>query len=293
MFLLRRQRILQIKIHNALLVRHHHIVIVRYPLCHPVMTADGFQPPDLVPILKCDAVHLVSDILFQQAAQTRHALSGGVDIRKHQINDVLLADAAGHLFPAIRGRLILHQRICPQHPGIGGDRLRRRHAHMGCVHAAGRPHALSFQHIGHGGIAHGILRQIDLHMRNHRFIFSRLLLRVHHHEFLWCKMTGAGVIIAGNDGGAVIRCFFADQYCCTGHFVLLLFFSFICSVLYHICSPQYSLYNRPQFQPKFHPVYLSDNVHINTVWKMRSDTQGSTPFSTASFLLKNIMPPLL
>ena len=44
------------------------------------------QPPDLVHVLECNAVHLVCTILLQQTAQSFDTLSGAFNIRKNNIN---------------------------------------------------------------------------------------------------------------------------------------------------------------------------------------------------------------
>ena len=48
--------------------------------------------------MRPDAVsytHLIGAVLFQQLAQTEHALAGRMDVRQDEVNNVLLADAAG------------------------------------------------------------------------------------------------------------------------------------------------------------------------------------------------------
>ena len=62
--------IFQIKAVDSELVWHHDINLIRHSSCHPVMSSDGFQPPDLVFILKSDSVHLICPVLLQQAAKT-------------------------------------------------------------------------------------------------------------------------------------------------------------------------------------------------------------------------------
>ena len=60
-----------------------------------MVAADGLQPPDLVHILESDAVHLIGAVLFQQLAQTEHALAGRVDVGQDEVNNIFLADAPG------------------------------------------------------------------------------------------------------------------------------------------------------------------------------------------------------
>ena len=203
--------IFQIKGVDAQLVGHDHIHIVRHAAGDPVVTADGLQPPDLVYILKSDAVHLVSTVLLQQAAQTQHALTGRVDIGQHQIDDILLADAAGHLGLFTLGGLILHQRVCAQHAGVGGDGLGGGHAHIGGIDAGSRPDALALYGVGHGGKPQCALRQGDFHMGEDAAVGLGQVFRVDHSEFFSGEMAGAGVIVAGDHGRAIVRCCLADQ----------------------------------------------------------------------------------
>ena len=209
MLLLLRQRIFQIKGIDSELVRHHHISVVRHSPGDPVMAADGLQPPDLVFIGKSNTVHLVGTVFLQQASQTCDTLSGTVNVRKHQRHNVLLADAAGYLFHTILRRNIFHQWIRSQNSGIGSDGLCGRHAHTCRIDTVRCPDTLSVQCIGDCGITHGILRQIDLHMGKHGFVFFRLFFLMHHNEFLRCELPRRRIVIPGDHGGTVIRCLFS------------------------------------------------------------------------------------
>ena len=64
------------------------IGVVRHTAGHPVVATDGLQPPDLVHILESDAVHLLGAVLFQQLAQTEHALAGRMDAVSYTHLDV-------------------------------------------------------------------------------------------------------------------------------------------------------------------------------------------------------------
>ena len=141
----------QIKEVDALLVGHDHVAVVGDPLGDPVVPADGLQPPDLVHVLEADAVHLVGAVLLQQRAQAQNALPGRADVGQHDGEHVLLPDAAGH------------QRVGPLDAGIGGDGLGLAHGDVGGVDPGLAPDALVGQGVGHGGVAQGILRQLDLH----------------------------------------------------------------------------------------------------------------------------------
>ena len=69
------ESVVEVESVDAQLVRHDHIGVIRHTAGHPVMAANGLQPPDLVHILESDAVHLIGAVLFQQLAQTEHTLA--------------------------------------------------------------------------------------------------------------------------------------------------------------------------------------------------------------------------
>ena len=181
------------------------------------MAANGLQPPDLVHILERNAVHLVSTVGLKQLAQPLHALAGGVDVGQHQIDDILLADAAGHLGLLPLGRLVHHQRVSAQHAGVGGDGLGGGHADIGGIDTGCGPDPLALHGVGHGGHPHGVTGQRDLHMGQHGFVNSRVLLRLHDHKFFGREMPRTGIVVAGDHGGAVIGCVFTNQKRCTCH----------------------------------------------------------------------------
>ena len=165
MFTLCSKRILQIKFIHAKLVRHHHVPVIRNLLRDPVMTANSLEPPDLILILERNAVLLIGSVGLQQASQAKHTFPCTVDVRKHQIYNILLTDAAWHLFLSIFRRLIFHQRICAKHPGIGGDGLGGSHRHVLFIHTAGCPDSFSGYRIRHCRKLIRMLRKLYLHMR--------------------------------------------------------------------------------------------------------------------------------
>ena len=118
MFLLLRKSVIQIKIVDPKLVRHHHIPVIRDTFRDPVMSADGLKPPDLVDILKGDPVHLISSVFLQETSETDHTLAGAADIRESDINKVLLTDPAGNLLFSVFRRLKFHERICAEDTGV-------------------------------------------------------------------------------------------------------------------------------------------------------------------------------
>ena len=186
------------------------------------MATDCLQPPYLIFILKCDPVHLIRSILLQQTAQALHTFPCTVNIRKNNIYDILFADAASHFFFSIFCRLIHDERIRAEHTRIRCDRLRRGHADPCRIDTTRRPDALPFYRIGHRGVAHRMIWKFDLHMRNLGFIMGRLLRRMDDHKFLRGKAPRSRIIVPGNHRRAIIARLFADQYCCTCHFVFLL-----------------------------------------------------------------------
>ena len=209
-FFLLGKSVLQVEFVQSKLVWHHYVNVIRHFSCNPVMAADGLQPPDLVLILEGNSIHLVGSVLLQNAAKSLHSLSRAVDVWQNQGNNIFLSDSSGYLFFSIFCRLINHQRVCSKHTGIGGDGLRGSHAYIGLIDAACRPHAFSCYRIWHRGVAHWIVRKVDLHMGNYGFIFSRLFLWVNYHEFFRCIMSGSGIVISCNHGGAIIRRIFSN-----------------------------------------------------------------------------------
>ena len=203
-FFLFAQRIFQIKGIDTKLVWHHDI--------H--MSADRLQPPDLVSILESDSVIFICAIRFQKLSQPGNTLAGALNIRKHQAHDVFLSDTTRYFFLTVFCRLIYHQRIGALYTRVGCDRFGGCHGYICLIDTACCPDAFSFQRIGHGSVAHRMFRQRNLHMRNHRFIFPRLFLWMnlffgcYHREFFRCKMSGSGVIVAGDHCGSVVGCFF-------------------------------------------------------------------------------------
>ena len=105
MLLLLGKSIIQVKIVNTKLVRHHHITVIRNTLCDPVMSADGLKPPDLVDVLERDTVHLVSPVLLQKTSEADHTFSRAADIRKRDVHKVFLTDSTDDLLFSVLRRL--------------------------------------------------------------------------------------------------------------------------------------------------------------------------------------------
>ena len=197
--LLLAQRVVQVERVKAELVRHDHIDVIGHAAGHPVVAADGLEPPDLVHILERDAIHLVGAVLLQQTAKAPDALARGADIGQDQIDNVLLADAA------------LDERVSAQHARVGGNGLGSRHADVGRVDAAGRPQALALNSVGYRGDAQAAAGQGDLDARNDGFIDCGVVLRLKNGEFFGSEMAGAGIVVAGDHRGPVVGRIFADQ----------------------------------------------------------------------------------
>ena len=202
--LLRTEGILEIEVIDAELVRHDDILVVRYATCHPVVSADGLEPPDLIHILEADAVHLIGAVLREQAAETLDALSSRVDIRKDQEDDILLADPTGLLRCMLIARLEGDERISTEYTCVRGDGLSGGHRDVFTVHAGSRPDALTLHGVRHRGIAERILRQRNLHMAQHRAVYPRLLGRLHHNPLLRCELSCTGIIVPGDHRRAII-----------------------------------------------------------------------------------------
>ena len=190
--------IFQVKaVHPELVWIDHHRVLRDLP-GHPVMSADGLQPPDLMIIIEGNPVRLIGTVFLQQLCQPQHAFPRCADIGQHQHHDILFPDAAGHVFflPCLC-LLVNHQRIRRQHPRIGGDGFRSRHAYVGFIDAGGCPDAFLRIHAGAGSIAQRIVRQVDLHMGDLAGVFLRLILGVDHDQLLHIKMS---VVRPGDHG---------------------------------------------------------------------------------------------
>ena len=189
-FFLLGKSIFQIELVNTKLIWHDYIDIIRHFAGHPVMTADSLKPPDLLRILKSNAVHFISAILLKQTAEAFDTFTGTANIRQNQAYNIFLADTAFNLFLFIFGRLIDNQWISTQNSRIGSNSFCGCHGHIGFIDAAGRPDTIAFKGVGYSGITHRIVRKVDFHMGKDRYVFAGLFIRVNHHVFLWGKSAG-------------------------------------------------------------------------------------------------------
>ena len=217
------QSVVQIEFVDAQLVRHGHVCRIRHTLGDPMMAADGFHPPDLVHVGEGNAVHLIGAVFLKQRAQALHAFTGRLDIRQDDGQEILLADAAGDLglitvlaFLAF-GRNKLDKGIGAKHTLVGGQCLGGAHGHVGLVHAGLSPHAFLQIGVGNTGVLHGVVRQVDLNMGDDRTVLARLILRLDDNELLGAELAVRGILITGNDGGAVVARILTYQNRGTGH----------------------------------------------------------------------------
>ena len=189
-FFLLGKGIFQVELVDTKLIRHDHIDIIRYFAGYPVMTADGFKPPDFIGILKSNAVHFISAVLFKQAAEALNPFTGTANIRQDQAYNIFLTDTALGFFMSIFRGLINNQWISAKHSWIGSDGFCGCHGHIGFIDAAGCPDTIAFKGVGYSGITHRIVRKVDFHMGKDRYVFAGLLIRVNHHVFLRGKSAG-------------------------------------------------------------------------------------------------------
>ena len=180
---------------DSLLVRHDHVLVIRHPLRNPVMTADGLQPPDFIHILEPHRIHLVGSVLLQQASQPFHPFPGGMNIRQNQRRHVLFSEA------------VRHHRVRSLHHGIGCNRFRGRHGDIHFVDAALSPvSAHLLNRIRRFRVAHRLIRQVDLEIRENRMIVPRLIFRHDHFELLEVEIIGTGIVVPRHNGGSVVTC---------------------------------------------------------------------------------------
>ena len=189
-FFLFGKSIFQIELVNTKLIWHDYIDIIRHFAGHPVMTADSLKPPDLLRILKSNAVHFISAILLKQTAEAFDTLSGTVNIWQYKADDVFFTNTAFDFFLSVFGRLINNERVCTKYSWVGSDGFCGGHGNIGFIDAAGCPDAVAFKGVGYSGITHRIVRKVDFHMGKDRYVFAGLPIRMNDHIFFWCKFAG-------------------------------------------------------------------------------------------------------
>ena len=94
-FFLIPQCLFQVKFINSKLIWHYYICLIRNLSCHPVMTADGFQPPDFVLILESNSIHLIGSVFLQNASKADYPFTGAMDVWKNNGYNIFLSDSTG------------------------------------------------------------------------------------------------------------------------------------------------------------------------------------------------------
>ena len=183
------ERIREVKGVHAQLIRHDGIAVIRDFSCDPVMAADGFHPPDFAGILKGDAVHLIGAEGFEQMPETEDTFPGGMDVREHQCDHVLFADAARRFREPVMGRLIDHQRVAAEYPAVAGNGFGGRHAHVFSIDTGRSPDSAVRQSIGHASVAERLFRKLHSEMGKDGVINPGLLRRQYHGEFFGDELT--------------------------------------------------------------------------------------------------------
>ena len=217
------ERVVEVELVDAELVRHRHIAVVGHALGNPVVAADRFEPPDLVRVTKRDAVAFVRAVFLEQRAEPLDAFARGRDVGQHHGHEILFTQTARHgrlvavlAFRALR-RHVFDERVGAEHTRVRGDRLRGRHGHVRLVDAGFAPHAGGGERVRRLGVLQRIRRQVDRQMAVHAGVGARLVLRPHDDEFLVVERTGFVVFVAGDDRGAVVAGPFAYKDCCARH----------------------------------------------------------------------------
>ena len=97
MFQLLSLGICKIKGIDTELIRHRHIGVIRYTPRDPMMAANRLEPPNLINIRDCNAIHLVRSARLEQPSKPTHAIAGRCSVRQNQRRNVFLADTTRHL----------------------------------------------------------------------------------------------------------------------------------------------------------------------------------------------------
>ena len=211
------ERVGEIEIVDAELVGDRGVAVVGNPAGDPMMPADGLDVPDLVHVGDDHAVRLVRAVGFEQFAQADDALARGGDVWQHEGDDVFLADAARPFVAMVDvaglavGRLELDHRIRAEHALVDGDGFGRAHRHVVFVGAGFGQNATIVQNVGGDGVPARIVRQVDFDMAQHTAVVARLIGGGDCDEPFGIVTTGTGIVVAGDDGGAVVACVFADK----------------------------------------------------------------------------------
>ena len=209
--------VIKIEIVDAKLVGNNRAFVVRNTAGDPMVSTDGFDVPDFVHIRNDDAVRFVRPVCFEQFSEALHTFARGVDVRQHEGDDVLFADAAWgfRLTIGFVGRLQCDQRVGAEYALVDGDGFGGAHGHVAFVDASFRKDSTIWQHVRHDAVSAWIVGKVDFDVAEHAAIVARLLLRRDSDEFLRIVTSRTGVVISGDDGRTVVTCFFAYKNCGT------------------------------------------------------------------------------
>ena len=163
------------------------------------MATDGFHPPNLVGVRERDTVHLIGAVFLKKVAKPLHALTRGGDVRQHDGQEVLLADAAGH------GRIVIRVTF------VGGQRFGGAHGHVRLVDAGLAPDAFLQVGVRHCGVLQRIVGQVNGQVADDAAVFARLFIGLDDDEPLRVEFAVGGILVAGDDGRTVIAGVLADQ----------------------------------------------------------------------------------
>ena len=191
--------ILQIKTVDPQLVWHHHIFIIRYSFCDPVMSSDCFQPPDLLLILKSNSIHFICSICFQKTSQSPYSFSRRSNIRKNNSHQIFLPNSTFYLRLIILGLFINHKRICTCNSCIDRQSLCCCHGYIFFIDSVSSPDSLHSITVWKVCILHRFLRKRNLYMRKYRFIKSGLVFRLHNLQPLGTKLSGRRIFVSCNN----------------------------------------------------------------------------------------------
>ena len=175
-----------------------------------MVSTDGFDVPDFVHIRNDDAVRFARPVCFEQFSEALHTFARGVDVRQHEGDDVLFANAARdfRLSCDFVGWLQYDQRVGTEHAFVDGDGFGGAHGHVAFAHARFRKDSAIRQHVRHDAVAAWVIRKVDFDVAEHAAVVPRLLLWRDSDEFLGIVTAGTGIVVACDDGRAVVACFF-------------------------------------------------------------------------------------
>ena len=209
--------VIKIEIVDAKLVGNNRAFVVRNTAGDPMVSTDGFDVPDFVHIRNDDAVRFVRPVCFEQFSEALHTFARGVDVRQHEGDDVLFANAARdfRLSCDFVGWLQCDQRVGAEYALVDGDGFGGAHGHVAFVDASFRKDSTIWKHVRYDAVPAWIVGKVDFNVAQHTAVVPRLLLRCDDYEFLGIVTSRTRVVISGDDGRTVVTCFFAYKNCGT------------------------------------------------------------------------------